>query len=321
MSLDECLPAELRGPGTAITRIAGGLSGAGVYRVSAAGQAGEQTYVLKTSSDAEPVADWRRRVEIQRAAGAAGLAPRVVHTDEARRAVVTAFVADRGFIPRFADPRTRATAIDQLGRALRGVHDLPLPADAPRRDLRELIATVWPMLASAPGFATPAFVRDAVERLLAETPPPPDRAVVMSHNDVNPTNLAHDGERVVLLDWDTAGANDPLYDLAAAALFLRLDDATCLALLAAHDGQPSAALPVRFRYLRRFIAVLCGVMFLQLARASGHAGDATGTLESTPSLEQFYLRLRSGELAVSSAEGQWWFGLALLAQTTPKKLP
>ena len=44
--LEDCLPTELRGPATSITRIAAGLSGAGVYRVDAAGQ----MFVLKTAS-------------------------------------------------------------------------------------------------------------------------------------------------------------------------------------------------------------------------------------------------------------------------------
>ena len=53
MSLEACLPADLRGPTTTITRIAAGLSGAGVYRVEAAGQA----FVLKISDETQPLAD------------------------------------------------------------------------------------------------------------------------------------------------------------------------------------------------------------------------------------------------------------------------
>jgi hypothetical protein len=53
MSLEACLPADLRGPATPITRIADGLSGAGVYRVEAAGAA----FVLKISGEAKPLAD------------------------------------------------------------------------------------------------------------------------------------------------------------------------------------------------------------------------------------------------------------------------
>jgi hypothetical protein len=55
VSLEACLPADLRGPTTTITRIAAGLSGAGVYRVEDAGQA----FVLKIAGEGEPLAGWR----------------------------------------------------------------------------------------------------------------------------------------------------------------------------------------------------------------------------------------------------------------------
>jgi len=49
------------------------------------------------------------------------------------------------------------------------------------------------------------------------------------------------------------------------------------------------------------------------ARHGGYAG-ATGleTLDSTPSLGDFYQQLRSGVLSVATAAGPWWFGLALV---------
>ena len=55
MTIEACLPAHLHGSGTTITTITTGLSGAGVYRVEAAGQA----FALKISSEDEPLASWR----------------------------------------------------------------------------------------------------------------------------------------------------------------------------------------------------------------------------------------------------------------------
>ena len=56
MNLEDCLPADLQGPATTITRVAAGLSGAGVYRVEAAGE----PFVLKIAVGSEPFAAWRR---------------------------------------------------------------------------------------------------------------------------------------------------------------------------------------------------------------------------------------------------------------------
>jgi aminoglycoside phosphotransferase (APT) family kinase protein len=306
VSLEACLPEDLRGPATTITRIAAGLSGAGVYRVEAG-----QAFVLKISSEGEPLADWRHKLHIQQLAAAAGLAPRVVHVDEARRAVLSAFVVDRSFPAFYGDPRTHEAALALLGRTLRRVHDIPLPPDADAKDPRDLLTDIWSRLAA--GFPLPAFVGDAVRRVLAEEAPTRGRAPVLSHNDVNPTNLVYDGENLLLLHWQTAGPNDPYYDLAAISVFLRMDDGTCHRLLAAYDGAPISALPARFGYSRRLVAALCGSAFLHLARHGGHAG-ATGeeTLDSTPVLGELYQRMRSGSLSVATAEGQWSFGLALL---------
>ena len=57
------------------------------------------------------------------------------------------------------------------------------------------------------------------------------------------------GARVLLLDWDNAGANDPFNDLAAVAVFLRMDDATCAQLIAAHDGSEGASMDRALREL------------------------------------------------------------------------
>jgi aminoglycoside phosphotransferase len=299
--LEECLPESLRGPSTTITRIAAGLSGAGVYRV----EAGGVTYVLKVSSGDEPLAEWRAGARIQQLAASAGLAPQVIHVDDARRAVTAAFVVDRGFMPRVHGPHTRAAAIAQLGRTLRRVHDLPIPEDAPSRDLRGFLARVG---SSVPA---PAFAHGAIERLLEDPPPPNERADVLSHNDVNPTNLVYDGDNLLLLDWAIAGPNDALYDVAAISVFLRMDGAGCRALLAAHDGAPVDTLPARFVYNQRLIAILCGTLFLRLAHQGGYAGDTGATLDTAPSLGEIYRPTRGGSLDIASGEGKWAFGLAL----------
>jgi hypothetical protein len=120
----------------------------------------------------------------------------------------------------------------------------------------------------------------------------------------------------MLLDWDTAGANDPFYDLAALAVFLRMDEETCRTLLTVYDGEPVSGLPARFAYDRRLVAVLCGTAFLHLARHGGHGGATGGeTLDSTPSLGDFYNLMRTGALSVAAAEGQWIFGLALIKES------
>src|SRR5262245_40338250 len=139
-TIEACLPPALRGPATTINRIAAGLSGAGVYQVEAVGQ----TFVLKIASLHEDPAEWRRTVAIQRLAAQAGLTPEVVHVvDDGQRAVLTRFVADRGFPLFYRNPATHADALTALGTTVRRIHALAIPEGARARDPREFLATIW----------------------------------------------------------------------------------------------------------------------------------------------------------------------------------
>lgn len=306
MSLEECLPAELHGSDTTITPIGFGLSGARVYRVESSGQA----FGLKIGGDGESLERWRSKVHIQQMAANAGLTPQIIHIDEERRAVLSAFVVDKSFPAFFHNPGTQASAIAQLGEIVRRLHQLPVPTDVETKKPRDFLSSVWYELSA--NMALPQFVAPAVNGVLSEEPPACERPLVLSHNDVNPSNLIYDGEKLLLVDWDTAWLNDPYYDLACSAVFLRMDDGTCQKLLKAYGNESVAALPARFLYNRRMVAVLCGSVFLQIAHNTGYGGANGETFESTPCLAEFYQSMRSGALSVTTGEGKWWFGLALI---------
>ena len=308
--LRDCLPAALRSKATSITRVAAGLSGAGVFRVEADGRA----FVLKRSSTTDPIESWRARLAIQQQAADAGIAPTIVHVDESRRAVLSEFVEDRSFPALLTNPGTRGDAIELLARMLRTVHELPMPADAPRSDARAFLATTWDAVRGRS--ALPAFVGAIIERAIASEPPPPAPLPVVSHNDVNPSNLRFDGERLMLLDWDACGVQEPLYDLATIALFFRMDDESCRRLLGAYEGRAIAEIPARFTYDRRIIGALCGAMFLMLATRDATPVLTGGeTLETMPTLAEFYQRMRAGELSPATADGQRMFAMAMLRES------
>jgi aminoglycoside phosphotransferase (APT) family kinase protein len=305
--LRECLPAALDTNATVITRIAAGLSGAGVYRV----EANDKSFVLKIAGTSDPFESWQARVEIQRHAARAGVAPAMVHVDEARRAVVSEFVADRSFPALLMDPQTRSRAIELLARTLRTVHALPIPPNAPRSDAREFLASIWSAVERQP--ALPSFVGEIVRRALAFDRPATIGTEVVSHNDANPSNLVFDGERLMLLDWDTCGVHEPFYDLATIAVFMRMDEESCRRLIEAYTGSSTAAIPARFTYDRRIVAALCSAMFLFIAGRNGEqVMTGTETLDTTPTLGEFYQRMRAGEVSPGTRDGQRQFAMAML---------
>ena len=317
MNIEDCLPPSLRGPETRVTNMSDGLSGAGVYRI----ERDDRAFVLKIAPDRETSASWNRALEIRRRAAAAGLTPPLVHADEERRAFVTALVVDRSFAARYRDPHTHDRALTELGEILRRLHAIPLLAAGDSAEGAKpwtQLPGSWATLTGA-GIDVPPFVRAAVEPLLTESPPDSARALVLSHNDVHPKNLVHDGNQLYLMDWDAAGPNDPYYDLATIAVFLGMDAPTCRKLLSAYEGTSLAApLPARFVHDRRLIAALCGVGFLQFGYRSGYIAGAQAasgqTLESAPTLGEFYQRMRAGTWSLATGEGCWAFGLALVRE-------
>lgn len=160
-----------------------------------------------------------------RAAHAAGFAPAVEHA--APGVMVTAFVASRTLTGAdlCADPK-------RIGHLLRGFHrDMPTQVSGPA-------FLFWPFhvnrdylrqLALPDGDRWRA-VNDALERL---QPPLP---LVFAHNDLLPANFLDDGERLWLIDYEYAGWNTCLFDLAGAASMAGMDGEQALALLTAYLG-------------------------------------------------------------------------------------
>jgi aminoglycoside phosphotransferase len=272
MDLSACLPEALRDQ--PITRVGVGQSGAGVYAVG-------DRHILKVSP--------ALKLEVLRVVAAAGVAPALVHVDEARAAIVMERVADP-FPPFMMREPQRAVAL--LGQTLRRVHDLPVPSGEPADPRGVLASLTLPEL--------PTWARGTIDRVL-EMRPPPRGPLVFSHNDVNPSNLALAGDRVVLLDWDTAGPNDATWDLATAAMFLRLDDDATSALCRAHGD---VAVDDRFVYQRQLVAALCGALFITLAKQTF---DDPGL-----SMAECHQQMRAGTLSLATPEGRWAFGLALV---------
>jgi hypothetical protein len=94
------------------------------------------------------------------------------------------------------------------------VHDLPAPQTRSRSP-EEFLDELWSGLAATASL--PAFVREAVSRVRDEPAPVCERALVLSHNDVNPT------KRGCRRASSTISAyNQRLASALCAAMFLHL---------------------------------------------------------------------------------------------------
>jgi aminoglycoside phosphotransferase (APT) family kinase protein len=284
-----------------------GLSGAGVYAVTTS--RGE--YVLRVQGRQAGDKSFPQQLRIVRRAADSGVAPAVVHSDEAARALVSVRVPGVPVATALADPEQRELVFESVVGCLRTVHALD-PSDVAERDPVSHAHAAWEAGRDRAGFPAwamslmPAFeaIASALER---------DARRVVSHNDVNPVNVLWDGMRAWLVDWEVAGLGHPYYDLAAFAVFLRLGDDVALELCARHDGAPlDEGSRASFRALRQLVGLLGGLTFLTLVEDLGVR--PAPTLADAPSLGDCYRAMRRGELDIKSASGQASFGLALLKE-------
>jgi thiamine kinase-like enzyme len=182
------------------------------------------------------------------AAHAAGLSPQVLHHEPG--ALVVAFIEGRTLTPDLVRHEARMPRIVELVRAchtkmiehLRG----PLLTFWPFHILRDYAATLreggsrWTQ--ALPRLAEIAL---RLEHLIS----PIDLA--FCHNDLLAGNLIDDGERLWLIDWDYAGFNSPLFDLANLASNNGFEEAQERRLLELYFGRPAdAELWKRFQAMR-----------------------------------------------------------------------
>ncbi len=182
------------------------------------------------------------------AAHAAGLSPQVVHHEPG--ALVVAFVDGQVLTPETIRDEKRLARIVQLIRLchtkmiehLRG----PLLMFWPFHILRDYAATLRegesrfvPQLSRLLRAAT------RLERLIGPI------EIAFCHNDLLAGNLIDDGKRLWLIDWDYAGFNSPLFDLANLASNNGFDAALEQRLLALYFGDHlDSDLVARFRAMR-----------------------------------------------------------------------
>lgn len=191
----------------------------GITNVNLKVEDGGEAYVVRIGADL-PVHQIMRFNEraAAKAAEAAGISPEVVHTEPGVMVI------------RFVEGRSCAAAdiperLPQILPLLKRVHrELP-------RFLYGPALAFWPfhvihsyvhtLEAAGSRYASrlPELVDVAASLELAVGP----IDMVFGHNDLLPQNFIDDGTRLWLIDWDYAGFNSPLFDLANLASNARLD--------------------------------------------------------------------------------------------------
>lgn len=217
------------------------------YRVECAGS----RYVARLGQDipAHGIVRWHE-LAAARAAHAAGLSPEVVYA--APGVMVSRFVDGRTLQPQdLRDPLRLDVLLGLLRRCHRALPAL-LHGPVLMFWVFQVIRNYLALLAQE----SDALLQDRLARFagmaleLERAVGPVD--IVFGHNDLLAANFLDDGARVWLIDWDYAGFNSPLFDLANLSVNNGFDAAHDRLLLERYFAEPAD----RARW-RGFVAMRC----------------------------------------------------------------
>ncbi|MFI4987736.1 MAG: phosphotransferase [Alphaproteobacteria bacterium] len=210
----------------------------------------QERYVVRIGDDI-PLHGVMRFNELAaaRAAHLAGLSPEILHHEPG--ALVMRFVEGRALAPQ--DLRARRM-LERVLPLLKRVHGEMI------KYLRGPVLAFWvfhvlrdyahTLAAAGSAYAgrLPRLmaIAEALERAVGPV------ELVFAHNDLLAPNFIDAGERLWLVDWDYAGFNAVLFDLANLASNAGLAAADELWLLEAYDGRPADA-----AQRRRYAAMKC----------------------------------------------------------------
>lgn len=191
----------------AIDPVSGGASGAFPFRV----RVREHDYLVRIEGQASPLRN-PHQYEALRIAADQGIAPRVYHIDETARVAVMDFIREQ---PLTAFPGGRvalAAAVGEMLPRVRATPPFPRFVDYP-----DIVGRLWAWVCRtgvfAPGVLDPVTERfRGIEASYSFDP----ADAVSSHNDLVPRNVLFDGQRLWLIDWESAYRNDSLVDTAIA---------------------------------------------------------------------------------------------------------
>ncbi len=276
-----------------ICRMTRGLSSDLVLRIVVRGA----PYLLRIMTRIDEMNDPARIFACMKAAAEAGIAPRVLYTNEAEGIAIIDWIENVPF--------PREQALVRLPATLRELHRLPaFPKTFNYVTAHKFF--IW-------RFRTASLLPEAeVEEVfrgyeqICAVYPRLDDDLVSCHMDLKPENILFDGRRAWLIDWMAAFRNDRYLDLGVVANFVVTNEADERRYLAEYFGQPPDAYQLaRFFLMRQALHLLSAAVFLML----GSAGKAIPKDVKPPSFRGFHEEIWNGGIDLADNGQKIVYGL------------
>jgi aminoglycoside phosphotransferase (APT) family kinase protein len=292
-----------RAPIDAITTVTGGATTASTFRV----ESGGRSLLLRLEGEASPLRNPHQYLSM-RIAAEAGIAPKIRYIDEVARTAVIDFIAQQPLKAYPGGPGALAQALGALLARLQATPVFPSFVNYP-----VIVARLFAHVRRTGLFAT-GLLDPHVERLekLHQAYDAGLTGLVSSHNDCLPGNLLFDGERLWMIDWESAYRNDPLVDVAIVLDSLVRSKELEEVLLRAWLGRaPEQALRARLELVRALTRLYYAGVALSASAAASWVRDDTDL--SAPTVADLLEAIRAGALKPGAPQTKHILGKMFLA--------
>ena len=287
----------------AVTPVSGGATAARLYRIDARGR----SYLLRMEGPPSPLRNPHQYVSL-RIAAEAGIAPRLHYVNEQTQTAVMDFV-QRQPLGRFpGGPPALAKAVGELLARLQATRTFPHFVLYP-----DIVARLWAHVGRT-GLFAPGALDCCNDRLAAI------RAAyvwdhadsVSSHNDSIPSNILFDGERLWMVDWESAYRTDPLVDIAIVSDCLaRTPELEGILLRSWLGRTPDEALHARLGYVRALTRLYYAGVLLSASATAPRAAPDTDL--AAPTFAEMRAAFHAGRLRIGTPATKHVLGKMFLA--------
>ena len=298
-----------------VTAVTGGMTAARLFRIDANGH----QYLLRLEGTVGPLEQFgfeplesplrnpHQYVSL-RIAAEAGIAPRLYHVNETSRVAVMDFVHRQPLATYPGGLPALTMALGELLARLQATPTFPHFVFYP-----DIVTRLWAHVCRTGLFAS--GVLDRASEHLASIRAAYDRHAVdrvSSHNDPVPGNILFDGERLWMIDWESACRNDPLVDVAIMSDGIaRTPELQDILLQSWLGHAPDDALRERLRLVRALTRLYYAGVMLSASATAPRAAPDTDLTAPTPA--EYREAIRSGRLKAGVPETVHTRGKMLLA--------
>jgi aminoglycoside phosphotransferase (APT) family kinase protein len=301
-TVHSALLAAFDGAPVGIAPIAGGASSASTFRLKVR----SRRYLLRVEGQPSPLRN-PHQYACMRIAAEAGIAPGIHYVDEVARVAVIDFIEQQPLKAYPGGQRTLAPALGDLLSRVQATPVFPYYVNYP-----DIVARLFAHVRRTGLFAD-GLLDAHVERLqlLHETYDRGSTGLVSSHNDPIPSNILFDGERLWLIDWESAYCNDPLVDVAIMLDNLaRTPELESLFLQSWLGRAPDQALHARLQLIRALTRLYYAGVLLSASAAAAWTKPDTGLL--APTLPELQQAVHEGRLKPGAPETKHILGKMFL---------